>query len=82
MLADPARLLPLIAAERHRVEADWLEAPPAPAEAFARADEVTSRWIDAIRAADGPDRRPRRTRRYWDLRDTRAGMPRGDRVAG
>jgi len=82
VLADPARLLPLIAAERHRVEAGWLEAPPESADAFAEADAITSRWIDVVRSARGPDRRPRRVRRYWDLRDSRAGMPGVDRRAG
>ncbi|HEX7443440.1 MAG TPA: hypothetical protein VF320_06120 [Acidimicrobiales bacterium] len=74
VLADPARLLPLIGADRDHVEARWLETPPEPADAFTEADALTSRWIDVIRSAGGPDRRPRRARRYWELRDTRAGM--------
>jgi len=75
ILADPARLLPLLA-ERDRIEARWLDMPPDPSAAFVEADDATSRWIDAVRVAGGPDRRPRWTRRYWDARDRRAGMPR------
>ena len=76
VLADPARLTPLFAAERDGIEARWLANPPTPAEAFAEADRATARWTDAVLATDGPDRRPWRARRYWEIRDTRAGMPR------
>ncbi len=73
---DPARLVAMFAPERDGIEARWLADPPTPAEAFAEADRATARWIEAVPAADGPDRRPRWARRYWDIRDTRAGMPR------
>ena len=49
--------------------------PPDPVDAFAEADEVTTRWIEAVRAAGGGDRRPMWARRYWKDRDRRAGMP-------
>jgi secernin len=82
VLADPVRLLALLAPERDRIEARWLDTPPDPSAAFVEAEEATARWIDAVRAADGPDRRPRWARRYWDVRDSRAGMPHAGPVAG
>jgi hypothetical protein len=75
VLVDPVRLLPLLVAERQAVEARWMAEPPDPADAFAEADEVTTRWIEAVRTAGGPDRRPMWARRYWKVRDQRAGMP-------
>jgi secernin len=81
VLADPERLIPLLAAERDRIEDRWLGTPPDPSAAFMEADEVTSRWIEAVHAADGPDRRPRWARRYWEARDRRAGMPHADQGA-
>lgn len=75
VLADPVRLLPLLASERDDIEAGWQAVPPEPAVAFAEADEVTDRWTAMVLAAGGPDRRPRWARRYWDVRDSRAGMP-------
>ena len=78
VLADPERLLPLLAAERDRIEARWLSTPTDPAAAFVEADEVTARWFETVRTADGPDRRPGWARRYWDTRDAKAGMPHAD----
>ena len=75
VLADPVRLLPLLVPEQAAVEARWIAEPPDPADAFAEADEVTSRWIEAVRTAGGGDRRPIWARRYWKARDLRAGMP-------
>jgi len=75
VLADPDRLLALIAPEQARLEARWLAVPPDPAEAFAEAEATEARWLEAIREAGGPERRVRRARRYWDARDSWAGMP-------
>ena len=75
VLADPERLLAMLAPEQARVEARWLTEPPDPAAAFAEADEVETRWLELVREAGGPDRRTRRARRYWDTRNARAGMP-------
>lgn len=78
VLADPARLLPLIAAERDRVEARWLQDPPPPADAFAEAADLLSQWIDSVWSAGprgGTDTRPPWVRRYWRTRNDRAGLP-------
>lgn len=72
---DPSRLLPLFAGERDEVERAWFAAPPTPAEAFAEADDLTTRWTAAVHAdAAVPDRRPAMVRRYWRIRDERAGL--------
>jgi secernin len=75
VLRDPGRLLAAYRAERDDLEAHWLAEPPDPAEAFTEADAWTRRWITAVRGADTTDRRPRRLRRYWGVRDDRAGVP-------
>ena len=74
-LMDPERLIPRFAAERAEVEARWRADPPEPAEAFAEADRLLRAWTEAV--LDGPtaDRRPPWVRRYWQVRDRRAGMP-------
>jgi len=74
-LVDPERALALIAPEQARIETRWSDEPPDPALAFAEADAVTRRWLESVRTSSGPDRRVRRARRYWDVRDTRAGLP-------
>jgi secernin len=75
VLRDPARLLPPLAAERDEVEQAWLAAPPSPEAAFARADELTARWLTQAAEEDVADRRPVWVRRYWSRRDKRAGVP-------
>jgi secernin len=77
VLRDPARLLPPLAAERDEIERAWLAAPPAPAAAFRQADDLTDRWLGRASARAVADRRPVWVRRYWRLRDRRAGMPAG-----
>lgn len=74
-LMDPERLIPRFAAERAEVEACWRAAPPGSAEAFGEADRLLRSWTEAV--LDGPtaDRRPPWVRRYWQVRDRRAGMP-------
>jgi dipeptidase len=78
---DAARLLPLFAAERDALEAQWLApgAEPAPAEAFAEAERRLAAWTarveEAARGASASDRRPAFVQRYWAKRDARAGLP-------
>ncbi len=67
-------VLPLLAPERDEVEARWLASPPVPREAFAEADRLLERWLAAVSAAPGPDRRPPWVRRSWRVRDRRAGL--------
>ncbi len=73
-MRDPARLLPLFAPERDEVEARWLASPPEPREAFAEADRLLAKWLAAVSAAAGPDRRPPWVRRYWRARERTAGI--------
>ncbi len=74
IMTDPARLAPLITAERDEIEARWLRHPPASREAFALGDELLARWT--ARAAHQPvhDRRPSWVRRYWNTRRQRAQL--------
>jgi secernin len=75
-LRDPATAYPLFAPERDVVQARWLAAPPAPADAFAQAEELLGRWTVEVAAAVGRrDTRPAWVRRYWRARDRRAGVP-------
>lgn len=71
LIADPAARLPEYAAERDAIEARWVASPPEPQEAFAEGDALLARWT--ARIAPGPDQRPWFVRRYWGVRDARAG---------
>ena len=75
VLSDPERLLAVYADERDALEARWLAERPDPAAAVVEGDAAASRWLDAVRAAHGPDRRTRRARQFWSARDQRAGLP-------
>ncbi len=74
VLADPERLGLLFLAERDEVEGRWLAAPPEPAAAFAEGDRLLERWTAAVNVAAAGDVRPWWARRYWRLRDRRAGL--------
>lgn len=82
VMRDPLALLPRFSAERDRVEADWLAAPPASTTAFALGDDLLDRWIADV--ADGPrsDRRPVWVRRYWQRQDRAAGRRSARTTAG
>lgn len=72
---DPARLLPLFAEERDALEAAWLADPPEPAKAFAEGDRLLAAWTARVAAAaEAADVRPVFARRYWAVRDERAGL--------
>lgn len=73
VLRDPAALLPLLA-EREAIEARWLERPPDSRDAFAEADRLLAAWTEAAFRQPAPDRRPWWVRRYWRVRDRRAGF--------
>jgi dipeptidase len=70
---DPALLYPLFTAEREATELAWLADPPSSADAFAEADVLLGRWTDRVTAQPHDDHRPAWTRRYWRIRDERAG---------
>ncbi len=76
VLAAPSVGYPVLQAERDAVQARWLAAPPAPADAFAEADGLLARWTAAVaRLAAGADQRPAWVRRYWRTRNQRAALP-------
>jgi dipeptidase len=74
VMADPVHLVPRYRAERDAIEVRWLESPPEPAAAFAEADALLERWIAQV-GKPGADTRPPWARRYWRVRNKRAGMP-------
>lgn len=73
-LRDPATALPLFAGERDAVESAWLREPPDAAAAMAEGDALLERWTARVAAAVHADRRPAWVRRYWRVRDRRAGL--------
>lgn len=75
VLRDHPASVARFAAERERLEAGWIAAPPPGAEAFAAADAAEERWLADLVAAALPDRRPAWLRREWRGTDTAAGMP-------
>jgi hypothetical protein len=74
VLRDPARLLPLFASERDRIEAGWLADPPESTAAFVEADRLLESWKARVTAASTKDLRPRWARRYWRVRNRRAKL--------
>ena len=74
VMRDPAQLLPLFSAERDAVEARWLASPPEPATAFVEADRLLAEWTTRIESHIERDLRPWWVRRYWRVRDGRAGL--------
>jgi dipeptidase len=73
VVRDPATLGGLFAADRDALEAAWLTHPPSPGEAFAEADRRLADWTTRVATVKADDRRPAHVRRYWRLRDRRAG---------
>jgi len=78
VMRDPARLLPLYGAERDAVEARWLDAPPASADAFAEGERLLRTWTERVQQAGDGDRRPWWVRRQWRRCDRRAGLTAAD----
>jgi dipeptidase len=62
-----------IAGERDAIEARWLAVPPSPCDAFAEGDRALAGWLAR---PPGRDTRPPLVRRYWRIRDRRAGLTR------
>jgi dipeptidase len=73
-LEDPERLVPLFSGERDAIEAQWRTAPPEPAAAFVEGDRLLAEWTQRVVQAQGRDRRPGFVRKYWRLRNLRAGL--------
>ncbi len=75
LLRNAEELLPAFAARRDALEASWVDEPPDTGEAFRQADEALDSWLAAALAEHGaPDRRPAHVRRYWQVRNERAGL--------
>jgi hypothetical protein len=74
VMQDPSALLPFFASERDEIERRWLENPPEPGDAFAEAERLLEAWTDAVESRPVVDRRPPWVRRYWRVRDRRAGL--------
>jgi len=70
-MRDPAAAFGQFAAERDDLEATIWDADPE--EAFAAADAAAGRWASSV--GTPADRRPWYVRRYWSVRDRRAGFP-------
>lgn len=76
VLRAPGTVVPEYLAERDALERAWLAETPESAEAFARHRELLARWNTRLDAAAGPqDERPWYVRRYWAVRNRRAGIP-------
>jgi dipeptidase len=74
LIADPEPLAAEYAAERDALEAQIGLERLTPAESFARADSLLSRWLARIEPMPARDRRPPIARAYWRKRDARAGL--------
>jgi secernin len=72
VMRHPLTTFPTFIAERDTLERAWLGSLPDPASAFAEADAVLARWEARLPAVE--DRRPLVVRRYWAVRDRRAGL--------
>jgi dipeptidase len=71
---DLAAAAGAFAAERDRLEAEWLAAPPASAAAFEIAERAEAGWLDALERLHSADRRPGWVRRQWRGWDRAAGL--------
>ncbi len=79
VMRDPEAAFPRFEAERDEVEREWLADPPPTDEAFEMAERLARTWLDRIGQVE--DRRPWWVRRYWAIRDRRAGLPDAKRPA-
>jgi dipeptidase len=76
VLANPTELAEPALAERDALEARWLRERPAPEVAAVEADAWLARAASQL--AGSGDRRPGFVRRYWGIRNKRAGLPLAD----
>jgi secernin len=74
VMRDPADLLPTFRGERDDLERSWVHHPPVSAEAFTAADDLERAWTQRVVAQHAADLRPWLVRRYWRVRDERAGV--------
>lgn len=71
---DPERAAGLLADERDRLEARWLEEPPPGSTAFEEANRLEDIFSGRLRAASLRDVRPGWVRRRWRRWDQEAGL--------
>lgn len=64
-LRDFSTSAEVFAAERDRLEAEWLASPPTSEEAFALAAKAEDAWLEALTHRGIDDRRPWWVRRQW-----------------
>ena len=77
VMTDPAELMPLFMEERDAVETRWFGAETDSAAAFAEADRLLDAWRRRLAGHSRRDLRPAWVRRYWRVRDARAGLETG-----
>lgn len=75
VLRDPHAVLPAYTVARDHVESAWAAQRPGSAAAFRSADDFLSTWTDRAVDEVTTDTRPWYVRRYWRIRDERAGVP-------
>lgn len=80
-MRDPRAALPLIVDERDQIERGWFAEPPATEEAVDAAADARRRWFERVAAVVDRDARPWYVRRYWSVRDRRAGLASAPRAA-
>ncbi|MFM1919080.1 MAG: hypothetical protein RLZZ303_714 [Candidatus Hydrogenedentota bacterium] len=76
ILRDPDGHMDRIREECGKVESEWGDKPPSPADAFATHHALLDQWLREVPAAEH-DLRPWYTRRYWRTRDRLAGLAPG-----
>jgi dipeptidase len=75
VLRDHESSLVTFAADRDRLERDWIAAPPMSEVAFAMSADAEQRWLAALVAADHPDVRPTWLADLWRDLGVAAGLP-------
>ena len=73
-LRDPVKAFPAFTSERDELERTYFQDAPATDEAAELADRARRRWIERVTEQVGDDERPWFVRRYWRIRDQRAGI--------
>jgi secernin len=85
IIRNPAAFLPQLSAEREPLERFWFSSDISSVDAFRHATAFTNRWIAQAQAAFAEkaivDCRPAAVRRYWQKRNTRAGLNLADQPA-
>ena len=74
VMKNPAKYFPLFTPERDRIESQWLQNPPGSKEAFKSGDRLLEKWVQESCAKAEKDVRPLVARRYWSVRNNKAGL--------